>query len=110
MSMRPTCRDSRCCVVGQQLRERVLRLHALREQIEAARSELDHRRRLRADRADTGAHVRHRASDEGHARRHAGARLPRDRIDRAQGEGRVLRQPLVVERHAVGGALLRERR
>ena len=94
-------------VAGEQLRERVLRLDAFGQQVEPARPELDHRRRLRADRADAGAHVRHRAADERHARRHRRARLAGRRIDRAQRERGVLRQPLVVERDAVSGALLR---
>ena len=53
-------------IVGQQLRDRGGRLDALRHQIQSARSMLDHRRGLRADGADAGAHVRHRAADERH--------------------------------------------
>jgi len=95
-------------VAGEQLRERVLRLDAFGQQVQSARSEFDHRRRLRADRADAGAHVRHRAADKRHAGRHRRPRLAGHRIDRAQGKGGVLRQPFVVERDAVRRARLRK--
>ena len=58
--------------------------------------------------ADAGARVRHRPADERHPGGHRRARLPGHRVDGADREGRILRQPLVVERHAVRGALLRE--
>jgi hypothetical protein len=93
-------------VVLEQFGERLLRLYSLGEQIQSARSVLDHRRRLRAHRADAGAHVGHGAADERHARRHRGAGLSGRRIDRAQRKGRVLREPFVVQRDAVGCALL----
>ena len=88
-------------IVGQQLREHIRRLDAFGEEIEAARAVFDDGRCLRADGAYAGAHVRHGATDEGHARRHRRAGLPGRRIDRAQRKRRVLRQTFVVERNAI---------
>ena len=93
-------------IVGEELLDRRLRLDAFRHQVESAHAIFDHRRCLRADGADAGAHPRHRSSDKRHARRHRRARLPRRRIDRAQRERRVLRQPLGVQCDAIGRALL----
>jgi len=85
-----------------------LRLDALRQQVESARAIFDDGRSLGTDGTDAGAHVRHRPSDERHARRHARARLAGCRIDGAQREGGVLRQAIVVEGDAIRGALLDE--
>ena len=83
-----------------------LRLDAFREQIEAAGPVLDDGGGLRADSADAGADVRHGASDERHARRHARARLAGCGIDRTERERGVLRQALVVDGDPVRRALL----
>ena len=84
-------------VVGEQLRDRRLRLDALGHEVEPARAVFDHRGRLRAHRADAGARPRHGAADERHARGHRRTRLAGRRIDRAEREGRILRQPLVID-------------
>ena len=95
-------------VVGQQLRRArpAARRPSRADRARAGRTRP--RRRLRADGADAGADVRHRAADERHARRHARARLAGRRIDRAERERGVLRQPFVVDGDAVRRALLRE--
>ena len=110
MSIMPSCRDSRCwssdssCAIAAGGSTPF----AIRSSPRGPYSTIG--RGLRADGADAGAHVRHGAADERHARRHGGAGLAGGRIDRAQRERRVLRIALVVDGDAVGGALLRERR
>jgi hypothetical protein len=91
----------------QQSGENGLRLKPLCEQVEPARSVFNHRRCLRAHRTDACPDVGHGAADEGHARRDARSRLAGDRIDRAERERRVLREPFIVDDDAVGCALLR---